>query len=317
MMITTMSIIIIIIMIRRLLDQQTLTPTDHLFSLQPVPPPKQETKWEKFAKEKGIALNDKKRSRKVWDEDSGKWMYRTGYEKANSNNKEWPIMEVKDSEDPYDDPWEKQRDAKKTRVEKNMESRMRNQERAGALAKGTTNRAVKSREKIRQAGKEGGNLDRDNVPPSGVPVDLQPRKGDGDANAQQQSSLNRGKASTVKALLATQRSTASLGKFDKLREGEPERKKALAGLKKKRKFENATDKKVISGEAERNRKILRAVVAGGGAAKERDIKKGKLATGETAYDYDFDDGLGASTFRKKKGRAGGGKAKKMTKKRIK
>jgi hypothetical protein len=64
-------------------------------------------------------------------------------------------------------------------------------------------------------------------------------------------------------------------------------------------------------------KVLKAVVDGGGAAKERAIKKGKFAKGETAYDYDYNDGLGDSSFRKKKGRAGAGKMKKMTKKRVK
>jgi hypothetical protein len=56
---------------------------------------------------------------------------------------------------------------------------------------------------------------------------------------------------------------------------------------------------------------------GGGAAREKAKRNGSLARGETAYDYDFDDGLGASSFRKKKGRAGMGKLKKITKKRVK
>jgi hypothetical protein len=85
---------------------------------------------------------------------------------------------------------------------------------------------------------------------------------------------------------------------------------------KKRKFESTTDKNVIATEAERSMKVLKSL-SSGGVAKEKDRKKGRLATGETAYDYDYDDGLGASTFRKKKGRAGAGKMKKMTKKRTK
>jgi len=281
--------------------------------LQPLPPPKRETKWEKFAKERGIALNDAKRSQKVWDEDTKTWMYRHGYRKANDGNqKDWPIMEVKDGQDPFEDPWERQRDAKRAKVDKNLENQLRNQERGGAVPKGTANKVLKNRAKAREEGKEGGRIDRMAVPPSGVPVDLRRTKGTDDSTQSRQ----RGKASTLNALAATQRSTASLGKFDKMREGEPERKKALAGLK-KRKLESATDKKVVSTEAERSLKVLKAVVDGGGVAKERAIKKGKLAKGETAYDYDFDDGLGASSFRKKKGRAGAGKVKKMTKKRIK
>lgn len=221
-------------------------------------------------------------------------MYRHGYQKANSDAQSWPIMEVKRNEDPYADPWEKLRDAKRARVEKNMENSMRNQERAGLLRKGTATRVTKSLEKARYAGKAGGNQDRDGALPSGVPVDLKTRKG-----SQQVNSVQRGKASTTAALLATQRSTASLGKFDQMREGEPERRKAMAGLK-RRKFEGATDKKVVSTEADRGMKLLNTVMNGGGVAREKAKKNGSLAKGETAYDYDFDDGLGAGNFRKKK-----------------
>ena len=237
-------------------------------------------------------------------------MFRHGYRKANDEGKEWPIMEVKHGDDPFANPWEKQREAKRSRVEKNVEQRMRNQERAGNLEKGTTTRVLKSRDKSRKLGKEGGNLDRDSIP-VGVPVDIKNTKS-GNPNEQ----AKRGKISTLAALEATQRSTASLGRFDKMREGEPERKK-VNDKAKKRKYETATDRKVLIGEAERSLKVLKSVVEGGGVAKERDIRRGKLAKGETAYDYEFDDGLGPSSYKKKKGRAGAGKQKKMTKKRMK
>ena len=148
----------------------------------PPPPPKQETKWEKFAKEKGIGQNKEKRSRKVWDEATGTWMFRHGFQKANSSDtKEWPIMEAS-QDDPFADPWEKQRDEKRTRVNKNVEQRMKNEERAGALAKGTTNRMLKSAAKQRQAGKDGNALA---PPPVGVPVDLPAsgKKGNSDIQA--------------------------------------------------------------------------------------------------------------------------------------
>jgi regulator of ribosome biosynthesis len=217
-------------------------------------------------------------------------MFRHGYEKANAKGKEWPIMEIGATDDPFDDPWEKLRDSKRARTEKNLESRMKNQERTGSLAKGTTNRVIKSREQNRNSGKEGGNADRDNVLPTGVPVDLQ--SGAGEAK-------KRGKVSTTAALKAVQRSTASMGKFDQMREGEPERRKMLNKMK-KRKLESATDKKVVASESQKSLKILNAVMTGGGAAKDKAIRKGKLAKGETAYDYEYNDGLGASTFKKKK-----------------
>ena len=53
--------------------------------------------------------------RKVWDEATQSWMFRTGKDKANDDSKEWPIMEVKRNKDPYEDPWEKARDAKRAK----------------------------------------------------------------------------------------------------------------------------------------------------------------------------------------------------------
>lgn len=235
-------------------------------------------------------------------------MFRHGYNKANDDSKAWPIMEVGGNDDPFDDPWERMRDEKRSRVEKNTVNRMRNEEKAGNLPKGAANRTMKNVEKNRKAGR----AERDaNKPiPVGVPVDLKALKGSTEIN-----SLKRGRENTQKALLATQRSTASLGKFDAMRQGEPERKKTLAGLKKRR-FESATDKKVVATEADRGMKVLNAVINGGGKARDKAKRKGALAKGETAYDYEFNDGLGASSFRKKKGRAGAGKMKKMTKKRV-
>jgi hypothetical protein len=172
-------------------------------------------------------------------------MYRHGYQKANNDAASWPIMEVKRNDDPYADPWEKLRDANRARVEKNTENRMLNQEQASQLAKGTTRRLMKNLEAGRKAGKAGGNRDRDGVLPIGIPIDLKATKASGKIN-----SKKRGMESTMAALVASQRSTASLGKLDQMRDSEPERTKAMAGLK-KRKFESATDKKVVASEAER------------------------------------------------------------------
>lgn len=273
----------------------------------PPPKPKEETKWQKFAKERGIAPKSK-RSRKVFDELTGDWKFLTGKDKANDKSKEWPIMEVKGGDDPYADPWEKLRDVKRKGVDKNMESRMRNEEREGLLKKGTTTRFMKGRKESREKGKEA--HAKGNQIPSGVPVDIRPSK----KALDNKNPLKRGMELTQKALVATQRSTASLGKFDKMIQDEPERKQS-SGIR-KRKFEPVADNKVIASEKERGLKILDRVMKGG-KQKDRDVRKGKYARGETAYDYDYDDGLGASSFRKKKGRAGAGKAKKVTKKRAK
>merc|ERR1712194_1006244 len=136
----------------------------------------------------------------------------------------------------------------------------------------------------------------------------------------------RGKPSTQMALRATQVSTASLGKFDQQREGEPEKKplsKAIHGNKKRRQEQSgegggSAKKKPSQSEAQKSTDILQRVISGSSSKeKERDVKRGKYAKGETAYDYEFDDGLGSGSFKKKKGRAGMGKMRKITKKRIK
>jgi regulator of ribosome biosynthesis len=52
-----------------------------------VPKEKELTKWEKFAKEKGIVK--KKRSRMLFDEEKGEYLPRFGYKKANDQSKQW------------------------------------------------------------------------------------------------------------------------------------------------------------------------------------------------------------------------------------
>ena len=283
----------------------------------PPPPPKQLTKWEQFALQRGIAPKEKQ-SRKVFDEATGEWKHLTGSldNKANVGPESWPIIEVKKNDDPMQDPWEKLREEKKNRVGKNTESRMRNAERAGNLEKGTSNRMMKNMKKqekqkvlMRQKEREAGL-----VAPIGVPVDM---KSGGGGSGGGERAPQRGKPSTQLALKATQLSTASLGRFDKQIEGEPERQ--LKKNLKKRKLDPTTtgntNKKYLQTEAQRGQDILSKVM-NGSKQKDRDVKKGKYAKGETAYDYDFDDGLGSGSFKKKKGRAGAGKMKKLTKKRI-
>ena len=62
-----------------------------------MPKPKPLTKWEKFAKAKGI--QKKKKDKMVWDEDFGEWRRRWGYKKANNplDKDNW-IIEMKDSD---------------------------------------------------------------------------------------------------------------------------------------------------------------------------------------------------------------------------
>eukprot|EP00752_Nemacystus_decipiens_P018305 g16421.t1 len=156
---------------------------------KPVPAPKAETRWDRFAKEKGITGS--KRSRMIWDDDLKEWRPRHGYKRANDGVLNHAIVEVKAGKDPMVDPWSEARAEKKGRVEKNLSNRAKNIERAGGGAK------------------------------PGIPVDLIPGPKDGSGGAP----AKRGKANTKGALELVQQSTASMGKFDEKRHAEPERRK--------------------------------------------------------------------------------------------
>ena len=145
---------------------------------KPVPKLKEETRWEKFAKMKGI--QNRKKGRMIWDEEHQQWAPRWGYKRANDDLKDWAI-EVKEGDDMYSDPWTARKQAKAERVSKNVRQMKNN------LAQG-----------------------RGRQPPNGIPVELNNQK--------------KGQESTKQTLEKVQFATASMGKFDAKRRGEPERK---------------------------------------------------------------------------------------------
>ena len=145
-----------------------------------VPEAKKETRWEAFAKEKGIMK--KKKTRMVYDEDKEAFAPRWGYKRANDDTNDW-AMEYKTGQDIYSDPWTDKAQEKKERVQKNLRQEVKNKEH------------MTGTKKI----------------PSGIPVELLDQK--------------KGKEGTKATLKKTQFSTASMGKFDDKRQGEPERKK--------------------------------------------------------------------------------------------
>ena len=61
---------------------------------KPIPPPKKLSKWEKFAQTKDI--QNRKRERMVWDDDTNQWRPRWGY-KRDAELKDW-IVELKPGE---------------------------------------------------------------------------------------------------------------------------------------------------------------------------------------------------------------------------
>ncbi|KAG0202325.1 Rhodanese- sulfurtransferase [Mortierella sp. GBA30] len=108
-------------------------PTTLLPREKPLPKPKPETRWEKFAKAKGIV--NRKKERMVFDDATGEYKPRWGYKAINDDGtKDW-IIEVPAGSNPMDDQYEARRDAKKERIERNDKRRQRNLEEAAVATK--------------------------------------------------------------------------------------------------------------------------------------------------------------------------------------
>jgi len=110
-------------------SKQTLKlppPTTKLPREKPLPAPKPQTRWEKFAQEKGIVK--KKRSKMVWDETTQQWAPRYGYGRAN-NAKDAPenwVVEAKPGDDGSVDPFEAKANERKERLNKQKRQEERN-----------------------------------------------------------------------------------------------------------------------------------------------------------------------------------------------
>lgn len=141
-----------------------------------IPEPKPETKWEKFARDKGIV--NKKKERMVYDDVTGEYKPRFGYKRISNGLEDTPIVEVKAGDDPFADPWAEDRKNKKERIDKNKKNQAKNQSHA---------------QKVR--GQKGG-FDAGSVP--GIPVDLTNKK--------------KGKVGVRNTLQLVQHSTASMGR---------------------------------------------------------------------------------------------------------
>jgi regulator of ribosome biosynthesis len=98
-------------------EQTTVFPRE-----KPFPKAKPPTKWEKFARQKGIQKS--KKSRKVWDDESKDYIPAWGYQ--GQNNKEDWLMEVPQNADPLEDMYEKKKEVKKANIAKNKKQQERN-----------------------------------------------------------------------------------------------------------------------------------------------------------------------------------------------
>jgi regulator of ribosome biosynthesis len=92
---------------------------------KPLPKAKPPTKWEQYAKLKGI--QKKKKSRMVFDETTKEWKPSWGYKKTKDKDttNDW-VIEIKKNEDPNQDFFSKRTQEKNERVAKNELKRLRN-----------------------------------------------------------------------------------------------------------------------------------------------------------------------------------------------
>ncbi|KAI5640730.1 hypothetical protein M9H77_00460 [Catharanthus roseus] len=105
-------------------------PTTKLPRAKPLPKPKPPTRWELFAQKKGI--QKRKKDKIVFDEQTGTWKRRHGYDRVN-DDKDVPIIEAKMDEDPGEDPFAKRQKEKKNRVEKQEKNRLKNLKQAAKV----------------------------------------------------------------------------------------------------------------------------------------------------------------------------------------
>ncbi|KAL8182062.1 UNVERIFIED_CONTAM: Rhodanese- sulfurtransferase [Gekko kuhli] len=105
-------------------------PSTRLPREKPLPKPRPLTRWEQFARLKGIRPTRKKRGTLVWDEAAKEWRRRWGYRRAGADPKRDWALEVPEGADPLEDQFAKRRQEKHERVARNELNRLRNLARA-------------------------------------------------------------------------------------------------------------------------------------------------------------------------------------------
>jgi len=91
---------------------------------KPVPKAKQLTKWEKYAKEKGITK--RKKDKLEWDEELNKWVPRYGFKKSQAEKEKSWVVELPGNAKDTDDPIAQRKTKKEEAVAKNELQRLRN-----------------------------------------------------------------------------------------------------------------------------------------------------------------------------------------------
>jgi len=117
---------------------QLPAPVTDLPRAKPLPKPKPLTKWQKFAKEKGISHS--KKDKAVWDEEKQEWVSRWGWKGKNKELETQWLTEVPANADVDHDPSKIARDARKARVSKNEKQKAQNIARAQGESSGGPSR---------------------------------------------------------------------------------------------------------------------------------------------------------------------------------
>ncbi|CAN0900236.1 Ribosome biogenesis regulatory protein homolog [Linum grandiflorum] len=105
-------------------------PTTRLPREKHLPVPKPPTKWEEFARSKGI--QKRKKDKVVWDETTGTWKRSYGYDRVN-DDADVPIMDAKMTDEPGSDPFAQRKADKKKKVGKQENNRLQNLKQAAKV----------------------------------------------------------------------------------------------------------------------------------------------------------------------------------------
>ncbi|KAG8390758.1 hypothetical protein BUALT_Bualt01G0116800 [Buddleja alternifolia] len=198
-------------------------PTTKLPRSKPLPKPRPPTKWEVFAQKKGIQKHNKEKL--VFDEQTGTWKRRYGYDRVNDDN-DVPIIEAKATDEPGTDPFAERRKEKKSKVEKQEKNRLHN---------------------LKQAAKVGALPSHIQLAATALPIT---------GTQSMHKKVSKDELQNVAGMAAT--STASGGKFDKKLPGE----KPLKHEKKYRKFLPAAEGSGMGAlEKQQNEQILNKLMS--------------------------------------------------------
>jgi len=156
---------------------------------KPIPQPKPLTRWEKFAKEKGIVK--RKREKYTFDEHAGEFKRRYGYDRVNDIN-DVAIIEAKLTDKPGEDPFSRHKKDKRERVRKQEERRLANLKNA---AKAGGKKALPATVSLARA----------------LPAADDYLSSSGPQRGQKRAT----KSELLEGAIAASEATASMGKFDK------------------------------------------------------------------------------------------------------